>query len=89
MATPERSRDIGTKKVAVVFHQCSLHSQQRKQHKGGNYFIQIQNRQRAYEATKKTSSVEATEDKNVTGEGLCVHDLLVIKQRKEDRIGNQ
>jgi len=38
---------------------------------------------------RKHPVVEAMEDKNVRGEGLCIHDLLVIKERKEDRVGNQ
>lgn len=45
------------KYLSVVFLQCSLHSLQHKEHKGGHYLIQIENRRSAFvvEAIRKAS----------------------------------
>lgn len=87
MATPERLRDIRTKEVAVILHQCSLHHEQYEQHKGGRYFIQVQKRQIVCEATQEASSCGSHGRQKCEGVGLRTHDLLGNKERKEDSVG--
>lgn len=85
VATPERSRDIGTMKIAVIFYQCSLYPQQYKQHKEENYFTRYRRDKEPIRHQRKHLDVEVIEDKNVRGEGLRI--CLGSSRGKRTKLG--